>query len=416
MRRVETAAFGAAAAAAGILLAFWPQQTADYANDAGPTLHPLIQGDLTRALGHQPAMGWFAILFRAPFAFAARHGSALLEYRLGNVPCVLLLAALGVYLAARARRDQQASLFAAGLVLLLAVLSPMNLHAVADGHPEELLGAALCVTAVVAAASGRNPWAAGLVLGLALATKQWAVLAAGPALLAAPRGRARIAIAAALTAGALTFVPVLAASQHLLSPAAPAAGAGTVIQPASLWWPLGHVHHVPAVGWTVDVHTLPRWLSNLTHPLIVLLGVLLPLALLAKTRRAPAPRETALALLALLFLLRCVLDPMTVGYYHVPLLVSLLALEALHRRGLPLLTLTSNAVMWLLVARIPWGLEPAKVASIYLAWALPLCAYLSLKVYAPTVVSALGNWLSTSLPSSVTITRSSIRTPNSPGR
>lgn len=415
MRRVETAVFGAAAAAAGIFLGFWPHETADYARDAGPILHPLIQGDLTKALDHQPAMGWFAILFRVPFAFAARHGSTLLEYRLGNVPCVLVLAALGVYLAVRARR-QQASLLAACLVLVLAVLAPMNWHALADGHPEELLGAALCVVAVIAAASGRSPLAAGVMLGLALATKQWAVLAAGPALLAAPRGRAQIAAAAAVTAGAITFVPVLAASQHVLSPARPAAGAGRMIEPASLWWPLGQVHHVAAAGWTVDVHTLPQWLANLTHPLIVLLGILLPLALLAKTRGAPISCETALTLLALLFLLRCALDPMTVGYYHVPLLVSLLALEALHRRGPPLLTFTSNAVLWLLVARIPWGLEPGRVAAIYLAWALPLCVYLVLKVYAPSVISSFGNWLSTSLPSSVTITRSSIRTPNAPGR
>ena len=106
---------------------------------------------------------------------------------------------------------------------------------------------------------------------------------------------------------------------------------------------------------------------------------------------------------------------MTVGYYHVPLLISLVALEALHRRGLPLLTLISSAVLWVLVAHIPWGLEPGKVATIYLAWALPLAAYLALKVYAPTVTSSLGKWLSTSLPSSVTTARSSIRTPNAPG-
>jgi hypothetical protein len=120
-------------------------------------------------------------------------------------------------------------------------------------------------------------------------------------------------------------------------------------------------------------------------------------------------------MLALLFLLRCLLDPMTVGYYHVPLLLSLLALEALHRRGLPLLTLLGSGVLWLLVARVPWGSEPAKVAAIYLAWALPLTAYLAGKLYAPRVMSDLGKWLSSSLPPFVTATRSSIRTPNAPG-
>ncbi|HEX6459773.1 MAG TPA: hypothetical protein VF032_12705 [Thermoleophilaceae bacterium] len=411
MRRVETAVMSAAAAAAAVFLAFQPHNTADYARDAGPSLHPLVNGDFTAAFAHQPAMGWFAIVFRTPFAFFARHGSSLLEYELGSIPCLLLMAALGVWLATNMRR-RNATLLATWLVLALAVLGPMNWHAIADGHPEEILGAALCVIAVVAAASGRSPLAAGLLLGLALGTKQWAILAAGPALLAAPRGRAQIAVTAIALAGAITFMPVLIGSHQALSPASSVSHANTFIEPASLWWPLGHVHHVQAPGWTVEVHSLPRRVANLTHPLIVALGVLLPLALI---RRAPASRETALTLLALLFLLRCVLDPMTVGYYHVPLLVALVALEALHRRGLPLLTLISSAVMWVLVARIPWGLEPNKVATIYLAWALPLAAYLGAKVYAPTVTSSLGKWLSTSLPSSVTTTRSSIRTPNAPG-
>jgi hypothetical protein len=114
-------------------------------------------------------------------------------------------------------------------------------------------------------------------------------------------------------------------------------------------------------------------------------------------------------MLSLLFLLRCVLDPMTVGYYHVPLLLALLALDALP------LALVSNAVLWFLVARMQWGLEPGKVAAIYLTWALPTTGYLALKLYAPSVISDLGKWLRTSLPSSVTTTRSSIRTPNAPG-
>jgi hypothetical protein len=106
---------------------------------------------------------------------------------------------------------------------------------------------------------------------------------------------------------------------------------------------------------------------------------------------------------------------MTIGYYHVPLLVSLLALEALHHRRAPLLTLISSAVMWVLVAHLRWGLEPGKIATVYLAWAIPLGAYLATRIYAPSVINGLGKWLSTSLPSSVTTTRSSIRTPNAPG-
>jgi hypothetical protein len=418
MRRIGIALTSAAAAAAGVFVAFRPHDVADYAHDAGPALHPLVHGHLQQAFGHQPAMGWFAILFRVPAAFIGSHGSSLLEYRAGNVPCVLVLAALGVWLAVQ-MHDRGASPLTCALVLGLAVLGPMNLHALADGHPEELLGAALCVAAVIAAASGRSPLAAGLLLGLALGTKQWAILAAGPALLAAPRGRGRIALLALGFGGALTLLPVLAGSHPVLSPASSVARSIAAAQPASIWWPFGHTQLVHAAGWTVERRLIPVWLAYAGHPLIVALGVVLPLALLARKgarpRRHPIDRDSALTLLALLFLLRCVLDPMTVGYYHVPLLVALLALESLQRRGVPILTLISSAVLYVLVADMHWALEPGKVATIYLAWALPLCAYLAARLYAPTVVSALGKWVNTSLPSSVTTARSSIRTPNAPG-
>jgi hypothetical protein len=414
MRRIQLAFMGAAAAAASVFMAFWPTNVADYRGDAGPSLHALINGDVNAALGHPPAMGWFAIIFRAPVVFFARHGSDLLEYRVGNVPCVLVLAALGVWIVAEMQKEN-APFLACAVVLALAILGPMNFHALQDGHPEELLGAALCVAAVLAAASGRSPLAAGLLLGLALATKQWAILAVGPALLAAPRGRLTLAATAIAVAGALTAIPALIGPHDVLSQGTTAARATIVAQPDTIWWPLGHMHHISAAGMVVEKSTIPRWLAPLTHPLIAALGVVLPLLLFARSRRYFVPRDTALALLALLFLLRCALDPMTIGYYHVPLLVSLLALEALHHRRAPLLTLISSAVMWVLVAHLRWGLEPAKIATVYLAWAIPLAAYLATRIYAPSVINGLGKWLSTSLPSSVTTTRSSIRTPNAPG-
>jgi glycosyl transferase family 87 len=413
MRRLEIVLLSAAAFAASILLAFWPHDVQDYARDAGPALHPFVNGNFGAAFAHQPAMGWFSMLLRAPFAFFGRH-HLLLEYRLGAIPCVLVAAGLGVWLASRARR-RGASIAIALAVLAFTLAGPMTWHALADGHPEEVLGAALCVLAVMLAAKNRNPVAAGLTLGLALATKQWAVLAIGPVLLAAPSRRPRLAATALATAGALTLLPILAGGHHVLSPATSISGAGIVIEPASIWWPFGHAIHIRVSGFTAQVHTLPQWLANLAHPLIVALGVLLPLGLAARTRSTRADLPTALALLALLFLLRCVLDPMTVGYYHLPLMLALVAYEAHDRRGVPVLTLLSSAVLLFLVTRLRWGLEPAKVATIYLAWALPLAAYLGARVYAPTVMSSFGKWLSTSLPESVTTTRSSIRTPNAPG-
>jgi hypothetical protein len=57
--------------------------------------------------------------------------------------------------------------------------------------------------------------------------------------------------------------------------------------------------------------------------------VALPIAALAYRRRGSlAVRDSALAVLALVFLLRCTLDPVDNAYHHLPLLLALLAWEA----------------------------------------------------------------------------------------
>jgi hypothetical protein len=121
-------------------------------------------------------------------------------------------------------------------------------------------------------------------------------------------------------------------------------------------------------------------------------------------------------LLALLFALRCALDPLTTAYYATPLLLALMAYECLYSRGPPLLTTVSGAVLWYLTMHVVWVIEPRTVTAIFLGWMVPLLVYLGVRVYAPKVISDFGKWLNTSLPSSVTMTRSSIRTPNAPGR
>ena len=103
-------------------------------------------------------------------------------FRAVAVPCLLAGAVLGVVLAA--------SLLARGagrgtvaIVVGLCAVNPITLRALDIGHPEELLGAVLCAGAVLAAVRGRSTLA-GVLLGLAVANKAWALLAVGPVLLA----------------------------------------------------------------------------------------------------------------------------------------------------------------------------------------------------------------------------------------
>ena len=131
----------------------------------------------------------------------------------------------------------------------------------------------------------------------------------------------------------------------------------------------------------------PEWLSPLTHPLI---------ALLVDARCPPAGRcmrrtasrlggEEVLLLLAVLLLLRCVLDPWNVVYYELPFLLALLSLGgalppaapagARARRRPPSCGSRSRA-------RPTW-LSPDMQSVFFLAWSLPLLAWLVREAFAP---------------------------------
>ena len=152
---------------------------------------------------------------------------------------------LAVVLVAAMRAEGKPRL-ARGLVLGLFVANPLTLLALEVGHPEELLGAALCLGAILLAAAGeasrRRALAAGVLLGLAIANKQWALLAAGPVLLALPAARRLACCAAALAVAALIEAPLLIARRrsYVHASTAAAAPASGVFQPWQVWWFLGH--------------------------------------------------------------------------------------------------------------------------------------------------------------------------------
>src|SRR5205807_8932228 len=116
--------------------------------------------------------------------------------------------------------------------------------------------AALRVSAVLADMRSRVA-AIVVLLGLALATKQCAVIAVPPAILAvAPRYRWRVAAGAAGLAALLTLPQVLADPGGFASVSQHAATATNDTFVQSWWYLVGH--------------TLPSWLARSTHPLLVL--------------------------------------------------------------------------------------------------------------------------------------------------
>src|SRR5664280_3370802 len=162
----------------------------DYDNEARAAFDALVHGHVEQFLRLAPAYGG-SLVERAPFALIPGlwGGGELAVYRMVALPCLLASALLGVWLVARMRGEGRPALHRA-LALAVCVANPITLRALEVGHPEELLGACLCVAAVLLASEDRGLWA-GAALGLAIATKEWALLAAAPVLLALPARRQR---------------------------------------------------------------------------------------------------------------------------------------------------------------------------------------------------------------------------------
>jgi hypothetical protein len=203
--------------------------------------------------------------------------------------------------------DRAPALAAQAWTALLVVVPVLVLY----GHGEDALALLALVGAVRLA--GRGRWAAaGLALGVAVASKQWALLAL-PALAAwTPRRERPRLVAAALALPAALALFVLAvdwphASRALLHPPNyPGFGH------AALWVDAG----------LAMVATAPSRL-----------GALAVAVLLAGRARPGAPWLRLLAVLGLALLARCAFEPVVHVYYLAPGLCLLLAHERLATGG-----------------------------------------------------------------------------------
>jgi hypothetical protein len=266
-------------------------------------------------------------------------------------------------------------------VVALVAGNPLILYALEVGHPEEMLGAALCVGAVLAALY-KKPWLAAVLLGLALGNKAWAVLAIGPVLVALDCRRGSVLLIACGIAAAIVG-PLLLFGDSSRGAVLSAGDTATVFQPWQVWWPLGeHGHTIAGVfGTTKEGYRgAPGWIAPISHPLIAAL-VVPATALWCRRHGTKAVSPDVLLLLALLFLARCVLDVANNGYYHLPFLIALVAWEALRRKRPPVLTLAASALVWLTVVKAEHQISTDAQCAIYLAWALPALAALAYATY-----------------------------------
>lgn len=329
-------------------LAAWLATTAghsaDWRIDAQPAVEALAQGRVGDYLTADALMGPFATLVQVPFV-AVSGDSGVAAYPWAVFPCLLIAGFVGLYLARIAARRGAGRLTQA-LIAALVLLNPLTFEAIENGHPEEILTAALAVAAVASAAE-RRPRQTAILLGLALASKQWAVIAILPALMALPAARLRTGALAVAVAGALFLPAFVASPDSFLGVQTQAAGTGQVVTPWSAWYPFAssetEVYVVDGEKLVAEVENAPSLADPLSHPLIVLLAFAVPLVV-AWRRGLPLSASDAFALLALVALLRCVLDPVDNLYYHEPLLLALIGWDAFTARGLPMRSLVGVGV------------------------------------------------------------------------
>jgi hypothetical protein len=349
-------------------LGFRVQTPGDYTPDYAPAMNALLAGHLGGFFGHLPTNGaGGSLLLRAPASMlaAALGAGQLTIFRFGAFFCVFLTGLLGLYLARLVRPGEWRSLTRL-TVVGLCVLSPAILDAILFGHPEEPLGAALCVGAVLLAGRGRTTLA-GLALGLAVINKPWGILALPPVLLAARGARAQLVAVAGAVAGAW-FGAAYLVSPAQFARAAHGASTAVVAHPEDLWWPLARFHSVPGV---TQAYLVPHLISAHARQLVVLLAVP-PSLMLARRERGTG---NALALLALLLLCRCLLDPSNHVYYQVPLVIAITAWEVTSGR-FPVRALVATGSFWLIFHAISGTGSLTAQFVAYLMVTLPLGAML----------------------------------------
>jgi hypothetical protein len=273
---------------------------------------------------------------------------------------------------------------------------------------------------VLCAIRGHATWA-GVLLGVAIANKDWAVVAVGPVWIALAADRLRALLLAAAVAVAM-LAPFVIATGHLDL----AGDTGNIFLPQQIWWFFGHVPHRFIHHVAVDYRNQPGWLAGRAHPLIAVIG--LPLTLLAWRRRMR--RDDVLLLLAMLLLLRCMLDPWDNPYYPLPFTIALVAWEATVYARVPIAAILACAGGWVVFVYLPAHVfAPNHLAIAFIVPSILALALIARVVYRvgegsfptargrySTTSSSLVKWLSTRAPSLSTTTRSSIRTPSSPGR
>lgn len=317
-----------------------------------------------------------SLVLRAPFALAAAvfGAGARATYIATALPCLLAPAILAAWLAPdrREKPDVPAGTSKPRIRPLdLFMLTPPAIICVTGGHPEDVLGATLCVTAVLLAQRG-SAHTAGVMLGFALINKSWALIAAPLIIVLIPAERRLAGLGMAVLVAAVVMVPVLAIRMTGSGGSGAGLGSGA-----------GGIFLVPQLLWFFGRNS---WVAREGHIILVAVGWLLTAAwwwFCVHDRPDRPHAGTALTILALVFFLRAALDPWDNVYYFAPFILTIMAYE--DANGFPRLSwaFVIMVVVIVPVAGLLSGLGDNGHAAVFGIWALGVIAYLARRAFVP---------------------------------
>jgi hypothetical protein len=161
-------------------------------------------------------------------------------------------------------------------------------------------------------------------------------------------------------------------------------GASHTTNLASIWWPLGSRVRTPiGVSVAPTARVLPLGLTRSGALLILLvLAIAVVVLVLASREGRPGARVDALALLALLGLVRCVGDPGDLHYYLLATIVPLTAWEVLRLRRAPVAAMIAVGAATVTFSSSA-DLSPSLRNLLIISWTLAMGCYLTHCAFSP---------------------------------
>jgi hypothetical protein len=273
-------------------------------------------------------------------------GSARNSVRLGYLSWLALMA--GVIAMLRASGRGRCGWEPMTLVLM-ACVPAVWMPLVEFFHPQDIVAMGLALCGLACARRSWWVWA-GVFLGLAIVTQQFALLVFAPLLMVAPPNRRLTFVKATIATAACVVVPFVALAGRR-------AIRGVLLGSGS------SPGHGGSWLWELHLHGTPLLLASRVLPIVIAMA----LGRAATRRLGSAALEPVplISLIAISLSLRLVFEQNFMGYYLMPLAVSLVLLDVVSGRvrgqlvaWLAALTLAFNPIPWAFTSNgALWGVQ-----------------------------------------------------------